>query len=97
MNKPTCESCVYWVKGHIEYWSNPVSLKLESKHNPACKRYPKISFKCFDNWCGEHPQFPAYLESLKPSLLPQTIVCPKCGHMCTTDDAEIGKPCPRVD
>jgi hypothetical protein len=108
MYKPTCESCVYW-----DTWTQdckkdalglcrknaPRRIRIHKTHGMSSTTQilndtPKTKI---DEWCGEHPDFPAYLESLKPSLLPQTIVCPKCGHMCTTDDAEIGKPCPRVD
>lgn len=85
MNKPTCESCVYFLLIYKESKTGECF-----KNAPVVTDGPKISnfpVTQAHKWCGEHPDFPAYLESLKtpPAQHPETkfeagFKCKSCGR-----------------
>lgn len=81
MERPTCKTCPYWefgaeTEGDIDY------AGFCHRHAPAPRPLPldgddnfkkTTSYRVYlpvetlgEYWCGEHPDFPAYLESLKP-------------------------------
>jgi len=68
MERPTCETCPYW-----RDLRNP---KNELDESGECRRYPPTPNKqvslwplTYDlHWCGEHPDFPAYIASLKSKI-----------------------------
>ncbi len=73
MEQPTCKTCPYWEHDN----ENEYPKGLCKRHAPQalpCSReavwtgYPFASWTETESteWCGEHPDFPAYLESLKP-------------------------------
>lgn len=75
MNKPTCESCVYWftwaqhdkktAQGECRRTS-PSHIWVDFDKREFKKTYNHVIPRThIDFWCGEHPDFPAYLEHLK--------------------------------
>jgi hypothetical protein len=76
MERPTCETCVYWneinqlkYEGECKRHSpRPVSITYQQGaiepdfHNCALSCWP---ITMDDDWCGDHPDFPAYLASLR--------------------------------
>ncbi len=64
MEQPTCEECPYWELLHINYGlcrkGQPV--RVESMTEITTGRWP-ITWE--SDFCGEHPDFPQYIESLK--------------------------------
>lgn len=65
MDRPTCETCVYW---QIEYEGDRDSMKHCSVDGRCHRRvvdksgfYPMWS----RGWCGEHQDFPVYVEWLR--------------------------------
>jgi len=60
MNRPTCEICPFWdEKGNFQ----------------LCRRYAKNWAPTTpDDWCGEHPDFPEYVASLKRPRAPDAVV-----------------------
>lgn len=52
MKRPTCETCIYWINDP----DNPYGI---------CTRFPKIEIKKEFNFCGEHPDFASYFESVR--------------------------------
>jgi hypothetical protein len=91
MDKPTCESCVYWE--HLGPGTGFCHCRPPHPYDGNGDQWPRVGG---DEYCGSHPQFPAYLDSLKKSP-PKQVVCFKCGHLCDTDNVDVGKPCPRTD
>ena len=68
MNKPTCDTCPYWLRSDILRWENtgtcrrhPPSIP-EDPQDPGCVSWPRTNHSDF---CGEHPDFPAYLAEKK--------------------------------
>jgi hypothetical protein len=54
MDKPKCKTCIYFISGKYETGS--------------CRRYPITTTTKFASegyWCGEHPDFPKYIEQQK--------------------------------
>jgi hypothetical protein len=70
MDRPTCETCPFW-DGPDE-----VGLGICRKHAPTPSttrtepeksfRFPVWPLTVEDEWCGEHPDFPAWIASDKP-------------------------------
>ncbi len=66
MTRPTCETCALLVAEE-----HPVRSRAQPGLPPPvvtvtlCKRFPEPQIKALTDWCGEHPDFPAYLEGLK--------------------------------
>lgn len=54
-DRPKCKTCVYWEqRGQFVDWEG------------WCKRHapqPKFAETHYTQWCGEHPDFPAWLEA----------------------------------
>ncbi len=85
MNKPLCQTCVYWYCPDWPEYRLECMLPERSEHEGKCRRYPptlvsisrpevrNIGSPLFTeeptvlacDWCGEHPDFPAYIASLK--------------------------------
>jgi hypothetical protein len=78
MERPTCKTCPYWLIEDDD--CNPITLeeclKLPGDTGPddwyfECKRYPRKEtdeiYKHGGDFCGEHPDFPAFIASLKPA------------------------------
>ena len=60
MEKPTCKTCAYWSKWH--------AIEGSDLHMGICYRYapgrnPQMDELSEDCFCGEHPHFPAWLDS----------------------------------
>lgn len=72
MTKPTCESCVYWNKQYERNWhsggSDIIGACFKNYVNDA--DFPE---RYIDDFCGEHPDFTAYLESLKEPTDPPVL------------------------
>lgn len=80
MERPTCKSCPYWrPQGHISrqqadsglckrypvvYVGNPSEYDADNVGGWA---HP---IEEDNSWCGEHPDFPAYIASLKGQICP---------------------------
>lgn len=82
MDKPTCETCPYYGPMKRSRWVGP--SELEDYDVGACRRYCTYTEREADCFCGEHPLFPEYLESLKPKPLSAVILtmqCSHCGHI----------------
>ncbi len=60
MNRPTCKTCPYFDRGFCQ--RNPPQVTT-TETGPFYSRWPEVTE---DDFCGEHPQFPAYLASLSP-------------------------------
>jgi hypothetical protein len=83
MDKPTCETCPYWemlhqlVVNHCETIATVGMCCIRSVDDDS---FPE---RDCDNFCGQHPQFSAYLESLDDGqqLAPDYLSNP-CEHMC---------------
>jgi len=73
MDQPRCKTCPYW--DDTEPWEHDDGSLINE-----CRRFPRHwqinSERYFgvdsawprtheDDWCGEHPDFPEYLASLK--------------------------------
>ena len=74
MERPRCETCPFWdrvPKRHAYYahgygWCHgapPSVLNMEGE-----TRWPEL---LDDDWCAVHPDFPAYLASLKSNPAPE--------------------------
>ena len=64
MTRPTCETCPYWAQigdGWGTCRRNAPRLSLGSDGGG----YPDHTGVDRAYWCGEHPEFPAYLEQKK--------------------------------
>jgi hypothetical protein len=60
MDKPFCETCVYYA--HACCHRNPPTLipAPEESASTFWSVWPEVDP---DDWCGEHPDFPAYVAS----------------------------------
>lgn len=81
MERPACKTCPYWIlrdEHDGEEKKTPgligceISLKQYRRLYPddedggTCQRFPRYEEnKWPEDWCGEHPDFPAYIASLK--------------------------------
>ena len=102
MERPTCETCPYWdgdhsVKG-IGYCKRnapvPIILPLrgELPNDYHIGDDPTFAELAGTDWCGEHPQFPAYIESLKPVPVPPKM-CARCSVQAASDGTDLCGPC----
>ncbi len=61
MDKPTCETCPYWDSDSCveEFWCacrrNPPTLEGDEERGGWLATHR-------ENWCGEHPDFPKWIE-----------------------------------
>lgn len=75
MDRPTCETCPYWMiepnepdRSRGECRRNaPKPSPTGQNVNVDVEYWPQV-FN--DAWCGEHPDFPAYIEGLRPGRKP---------------------------
>lgn len=104
MDKPTCESCPYWFT-----WAqnDKKTARGECRKNAPFMRWVKFDKEeskrmynfampqtQIDFYCGEHPDFPAYLESLKPSKSFEETHCIICGiALLKGNNTRYCKPC----
>jgi hypothetical protein len=75
MKKPTCETCPWWQDNSERFENDGMGQCRKTIPNPfrygSIKTDPDIETESYwpicpkGAWCGEHPDFPAYLESLK--------------------------------
>lgn len=72
MERPTCKTCPYWDVFNREPFDEGDCRKqaprayLDSEFSPSEQgnnAYWPVTTEI--DWCGEHPDFPAYLEGLK--------------------------------
>lgn len=84
MDRPTCKTCAYFVahfgksaRGHCRRFPpttiNAEIMKHEYDHKkPWGQLIPDTMWSEteYDDWCGEHSDFPAYLASLKEQAKP---------------------------
>jgi len=68
MDRPTCRTCPYWDSGGEEdsgicRKSCPKTAKPQYEGDYSA--FPVWPITLDTEWCGEHPDFPAYLASLK--------------------------------
>lgn len=84
MDRPTCESCAYWLsfEGKPPGSKNDGMCRADLPH--TWEGTQKIDF------CGRHPDFPVYLESLKK---PTTHFCPKCQAVKPVEGKPFGPLC----
>lgn len=82
MERPTCETCPYWdvfSAGEDDgfcrrYAPRPSQEGLQRPYNPAIKGDRREVFPAttkIQEWCGEHPDFPAYIAALRAASAPQ--------------------------
>ncbi len=76
MDRPRCETCAYWDAGECKRF--PPVINMDGKFTYHWPETADVE------WCGEHPDFPAYIASLK-SAPPEQTMCPECGAPETTD------------
>lgn len=65
--KPTCDTCPYWVQGLPSLEPDYGECRCESPgviHAGYLSRATHPPTR-YSHWCGEHPDFPKYLEALK--------------------------------
>lgn len=79
MERPICKTCPYWKRdevlrsiGECRRHSPPAGMAGEIRHSETNAPFRASWAKTLtDDWCGEHPGFPAYLESLKTTPSPE--------------------------
>lgn len=71
MDKPTCGTCPYWDENPAVsvYWAvcrrNPPTIEGDERRGISLETHR-------ENWCGEHPDFPAWIaEQRKPKTIAQ--------------------------
>lgn len=79
IDRPTCKTCPYWdaFDDRDGYKDLPIGHPVRNddnimydchRHSPSAKNVnsdPQWPVTDGVNWCGEHPDFPAYLAALK--------------------------------
>jgi hypothetical protein len=75
MDRPTCETCPFW-DGPDEVGTGicrrhaPTPAKRSTEQDKSeqdkSERFPVWPRTVEDEWCGEHPDFPAWIASAKP-------------------------------
>jgi hypothetical protein len=72
MDRPTCKTCLYWEpqgidpdQGYCRRYP-PQHIDKTESHTDAAERY-LVPVTWGDDWCGEHPDFPAWLARQKES------------------------------
>ena len=83
MDRPSCLTCLYWEHKVRNRRSSPVygecrrlppvmlsTLAPLHKDGATCPADFANPLTCRDDWCGEHPDFPVWIESLKTTRPP---------------------------
>jgi hypothetical protein len=71
MNRPTCETCPYWESldcnlGYCRRRAPRPYSDLMSEHEERfAAEWPSSTP---DDWCGEHPDFPEWIESQRKPI-----------------------------
>jgi hypothetical protein len=66
MTRPTCETCLYWELGNFSGdYAGAGACRRHAPRDPAPQGYVWPLTKGQRDWCGEHPDFPAYLAQKK--------------------------------
>ena len=69
MDRPTCATCPYWLnEADDEGWRQrrpPVVVPLLGSDAKWRTTQPESNAA---DWCGEHPDFPAFIESRKAAV-----------------------------
>lgn len=84
IERPTCETCVYWERCTYEILStSETSLNSNTKvgyHTYGdCRNKPPVSVEDLwprtqiTDWCGKHPEYSVYMKVLKTNLWKQFI------------------------
>ena len=71
MERPTCKTCPYYDAEAMTLHyppnrGNPMIMIAPKNVQGICKLTPLGTHKTPEDWCGEHPDFPAYIASLIP-------------------------------
>lgn len=72
MDRPTCETCPYFSQ-HVNDCdrgdcrrTGPLTVRIDGDEGVWFDgHWPEVSP---DDWCGEHPGFPAFIESTRPAV-----------------------------
>lgn len=72
MDRPTCKTCPYWCFA-VQSCRNSSPVVRLSADGSAVASWPPTAF---DAWCGEHPGFPAWIESQKTPITPPPRIDP---------------------
>jgi hypothetical protein len=68
MERPTCATCAYWVDSSLGGGQcRRMSPQMLPHANMEGLRFP---FTSPLHWCGEHPDFPAYIAATRPPASP---------------------------
>jgi hypothetical protein len=73
MERPTCGTCPYWTDEDGEvgacrrYAPRP---KVDNLEISDVGEDAVFAFMNHDQWCGEHPDFPAYIAATRPPASP---------------------------
>lgn len=62
MERPTCKTCPYHSRGMCFLYPPTVITAVGERDFDYLNRRPETND---DEWCGQHPVFPAYLASLR--------------------------------
>ena len=70
MHRPTCETCVFFehfpdAKQECHRRPPLITPAPEDSNDVWWTGWPEVEL---DDWCGEHPDFPAYVEHRSNSL-----------------------------
>jgi hypothetical protein len=75
VDKPTCATCPFYVVIEIPPSGAPDD---GGDRIEACYRFPRDyrehAYTSADDWCGEHPSFPAWLAHATPEVAPAPAV-----------------------
>jgi hypothetical protein len=98
--RPTCKTCPYFrplsmdveygLDGECRRFPPAVLGKSPYKDNPTHHLEGWHPYVSEGHWCGEHPDFPAYIDSLKPRPAPGTLDPGKLSVMARATVARLG-------
>lgn len=75
MSRPTCETCPHWVRGKRTFDGD----KEEPSRVGMCYQMPHFVLRAEHDWCGQHPDFPAWLEAQREPAAPDYPLCEERG------------------
>jgi hypothetical protein len=74
VDRPTCETCPYWTDPDKNEFGEcrvvaptltPAELAVRIYDDTNGMEYGAWPTTYFDSWCGQHPDFPAYIAARK--------------------------------
>jgi len=85
MEKPTCETCPYWYQhtGYKEFDSGNCRRRAPTleydlmAHKDSKLKLPTYPTTDKEKWCGEHPDFPAWIAA-RPECTCGGCMCEPC-------------------